>query len=345
MHCEPVILLIPVFNDWESVGQLLPLLEQKLTETDAPVHVLLIDDGSTDEPDVEELAGICSRFRYLQKVDVLKLQRNLGHQRALAIGLSHVSAHLPCSAVVVMDADGEDAPADVPRLLEEVDRHGGKAVVFAERTKRSESLTFRFFYWLYRVIHLLLTGIPVRVGNFSVVPAPMLKRIVVVSELWNHYAASVVKSRLPFVTLPTQRASRLAGTSQMNLVSLVIHGLSAISVFSERTGVRLIIAGACLALLTLTGLGTIVTIRLTTDWAAPGWATYTIGLLLLLFGQMLTLVLVYVLGILQKREDAGFLPSRDYVHFIDTTIEVHSQQIDSETRVAASVNHVPTAGP
>lgn len=329
MYSEPVILLIPVFNDWESVGLLLPKLEQQLAETDAPVQVLLVDDGSTDEADVDELANRCKQFRHLQRVEILRLQRNLGHQRALAVGLSFVAAQLPCSAVVVMDADGEDSPSDVPRLLTALDEHDHKAVVFAERTKRSESLTFRFFYWLYRIIHLLLTGIPVRIGNFSAVPAAILKRIVVVSELWNHYAASVVKSRLPLVTVPTERACRLAGHSKMNLVSLVIHGLSAISVFSERTGVRLIIAGACLSLLTLAGLGTIVTIRLTTDWAAPGWATYTIGLLLLLFGQMLTLVLVYVLGILQKREDSGFIPIRDHVPFVDGVTLIHSEEIGS----------------
>jgi hypothetical protein len=344
MHAEPVILLIPVFNDWESVGLLLPELERQLNETDAPVQVLLVDDGSTDEVDADELTERCAEFRHLQKVEILRLQRNLGHQRALAVGLSYVAARLPCSAVVVMDADGEDAPSDAPRLLSALDEHDRKCVVFAERTKRSESLTFRFFYWLYRIVHLLLTGIPVRIGNFSAIPAVMLKRIVVVSELWNHYAASVVKSRLPLVTVPTERASRLAGHSKMNLVSLVIHGLSAISVFSERTGVRLIIGGALLSLLTLAGLGTIVTIRLTTDWATPGWATYTIGLLLLLFGQMLTLVLVYVLGILQKREDSGFIPSRDHVHFVDGVTLIHSEQISSTAPRVSEPEDTTTVG-
>ena len=127
----------------------------------------------------------------------------------------------------------------------------------------------------------------------------------------------------------------------MNLVSLVIHGLSAISVSSERTGVRLIIGGALLSLLTLAGLGTIVTIRLTTDWATPGWATYTIGLLLLLFGQMLTLVLVYVLGILQKREDSGFIPSRDHVHFVDCVTLIHSEQISVPATRQSQPEDVP----
>ncbi len=331
MHCEPVILLIPVFDDWDSVSLLLPLLESQLTNVDAPVHVLLVDDGSTKPPDTAGLADACTSFRHLQKVDILSLKRNLGHQRAIAAGLSYVTAHLACSAVVVMDADGEDAPRDVPQLLAELDRYDGNMIIFAERTKRSESLSFRFFYWLYRVVHLWLTGIPVRIGNFSAIPASMLPRIAVVSELWNHYAASVVKSRLPFETLPTERASRLAGTSKMNLVSLVIHGLSAISVFSERTGVRLIIAGTCLALFTGAGLSIVSAIQLATDWDVPAWAIYSPGLLLLLFGQMLTLVLMYVLGILQKRDDSGFLPIRDHVHFISGTTPIHDQRIGRDS--------------
>ena len=101
---------------------------------------------------------------------------------------------------------------------------GGTRVVFAERTKRSESFAFRFFYALYRWLHLLLTGVAVRVGNFSAMPYSLLRRLVAVSELWNHYAAAVFKSRLPYRLLPTQRANRLAGRPQMNFVALVIHG-------------------------------------------------------------------------------------------------------------------------
>ena len=93
---------------------------------------------------------------------------------------------------------------------------------------------------------LLLTGIPVRVGNFSVIPAAQLRRLVVVSELWNHYAAAVFKARTPKATVPTARAPRLAGRSRMNFVDLVTHGLSALSVHSELIGVRLLVVAAVL---------------------------------------------------------------------------------------------------
>ena len=96
-----------------------------------------------------------------------------------------------------MDSDGEDSPQDVPRLLERFEAEACGKVIFAERTKRSESMTFMFFYSVYRWVHLMLTGVPVRVGNFSVIPRSRLESLVTVSELWNHYAAAVFKSRQP----------------------------------------------------------------------------------------------------------------------------------------------------
>ena len=79
-------------------------------------------------------------------------------------------------------------------------------------------------------------------GNFSVIPRERLASLVVVSELWNHYAAAAMRSRQPFCTIPTRRAERLDGESKMNFVGLVVHGLSAISVYSDIVGVRLLIA-------------------------------------------------------------------------------------------------------
>jgi len=98
-----------------------------------------------------------------------------------------------------MDGDGEDSPNDIPRMLEQFTKHEGNSIVFASRLKRSENRLFRVFCQGYRLLHYLCTGISVRVGNFSVIRGKLLRRLVVVSDLWNHYAASVIKARLPFV--------------------------------------------------------------------------------------------------------------------------------------------------
>ena len=144
------VILIPVFNDWASVAQLLPKLDSVLASHFLTVDVLVVDDGSTVEPDGMLESGV---FAALRRVDLLRLRRNLGHQRAIAIGLAYIEDCLSAGAVVVMDGDGEDDPADVPRLLERLEETGDRMIVFAERARRSESLVFRMFYALFKLLH------------------------------------------------------------------------------------------------------------------------------------------------------------------------------------------------
>ena len=120
-----IVILIPAFNDWEPAALLLRNLDAVVRANRIDARVLLIDDGST-EPAPASLAG----------VSVLRLRRNLGHQRAIAVGLVHVYQNIACDAVVVMDGDGEDKPEDVPRLLAESARAGGETNVFAARADR-----------------------------------------------------------------------------------------------------------------------------------------------------------------------------------------------------------------
>src|ERR671918_713236 len=186
-----LVILMPVYNDWAALSILLPSLERELNADGLRAEILLVDDGST-APVPPNLGQ--NSFTAIESVDILSLRRNLGHQRAIAVGLSYIEANRPCYAVVVMDCDGEDDPRDVPRLIRESMANDGQKIVFAARTRRSENLAFKLFYHLYRLIHLLLTGVHVRVGNFSIVPAGALTRLVVVSELWSHYAAAVHKA-------------------------------------------------------------------------------------------------------------------------------------------------------
>jgi hypothetical protein len=207
----------------------------------------------------------------------------------------------------------------VPRLLERLRSGGGRSIVFAERTRRSESLMFRVCYFLYRQLHLVLTSKRVRVGNFSAIPRARLESLVSVSELWNHYAAAVFHSRQPYCTIPTERARRLGGRSSMNFVALVTHGLSAISVYRETIGVRLLMLTIALALMAVAGLAATVFLRLATTLAIPGWATYTAGLLLVVLLQAIMLSFIFCFVILGARNSTTFLPLRDYAYFIGGT--------------------------
>ena len=309
---SPLLILIPIYNDWEAVSQLLVNLDRVLIRAGLRARVMLVDDGSSVPP--EETIGRRA-WVAIDQVDLLSLRRNVGHQRAIAIAIAHVYEHVRPDAVVIMDGDGEDAPEDVPRLaraLEGAPDH----VIFAERVRRSESALFRFFYGAYRLAHAMLTGIPVRVGNFSIVPARQLERLVVVSELWNHYAAAVFKARLPRRAVPTERAKRITGQSKMNFVALVGHGLSALSVHAELIGVRLLVATVFMVGLLGLLLAGVLGVRLGTSLAIPGWATTVGGLLLVLMFQAVAFAVCFVFLVLHGRSQPSFIPLRDYPYFV-----------------------------
>lgn len=321
-RANDLVILVPVYNDWQALSSLLPRLDEELNTNRLRASVVLVDDGST----LAMPADLClNGFQSIHSIDLFPLRRNLGHQRAIAAGLSYIEANIDCQYVVVMDSDGEDDPSDVPRLVNQCIAKEGTKIIFAARTHRSEGFVFRSFYHVYRFIHFLLTGVKVRVGNFSVVPRASLKRLVAVSELWNHYAAAVHKARLPMELMPSRRSSRLAGPSHMDIVALVVHGLSAMAVYGERIGVRLLFLVSLGIALDIGALGTVIVVRLFTDLAIPGWATYAAGLLFVMLIQMLLVLLVFVFVILASRDRANIIPSRDYVHIADEIRRVYGQ--------------------
>ncbi|MEI7733407.1 MAG: glycosyltransferase [Verrucomicrobiota bacterium] len=315
-----LVVVAPVYEDAESAALLLGNLGRTFAGLDVTLRVLLVDDGSP-VPLIQQLklpADIP-----LPHVAVLRLRRNVGHQRAIALGAAFVHEKIPCDAMLVMDADGEDRPEDATRLLARCRELAGERVVFAERTRRSESPLFLGLYQLYRLLHWVLTGISVRVGNFSIVPASRLPALVTLPALWNHYAAAIFQARLPRELLPTARGTRYRGASKMNFVGLVMHGLQAISVFSDVVAVRLLLAvcllaGGCGAL----AAGSVATL-LYGGPALPPWAPYAIGGLLI---AALTLVLgcfSLALTLLTQRNSLDFIPIRDYHYFIESSVTVH----------------------
>lgn len=316
-----LFVVIPVFDDWEAATELLGQLDSVVRNAGLEASVLLVDDGSTVRPNEGRIKATC---RTISNVEILELRRNLGHQRAIAVALAYVAEERPGIPVAVMDGDGEDLPAELPRLLQRYREEGGRKVVFAERTRRTENMLFRLFYLLFRVAHRLLTGYGVKVGNYSVIPPALLQRLVVLSELWNHYAAAVFKGRIPYTTVPTSRGRRLRGESHMNFVSLVVHGLSAISVYAEVVSVRLLATAAGVMGLSIVLLIATLGIRLGTDLAVPGWATYTSGLLLILI--LLSVILAFFLAfvLLASRSNLSFLPVRDYRYFVAGVRELAS---------------------
>ncbi len=308
---EPLILL-PTFNDWAALEAFLPRLDGELSASGYTASVMIVDDGSAI-PISQDAFPL--EYSAIRSLSCLRLKRNVGHQRAIAIGLSYLASKGDERPVVVMDADGEDLPSDVPRLLEEFQRQDGETVVFAKRTRRAEGLVFKIFYALYRGVHRLLTGMKVEVGNFSVLPWSAVTTLPLFSSLWNHYAAAVMQARMKTALVPTRRGSRIAGKSGMNFIALVSHGLGAMSVFSDRIGVRLMLATCgVIVLFVITG---IVALALHLAGATmPDWtlAAFGIGAILLVQGILLLMVFTFMIHV--GRADALFIPAREFEVFV-----------------------------
>lgn len=320
---HPAVIIIPVFEDWDAVRTLLPMVDAQLSDVSRSAEVVLVDDGSSssEPPAVDEGTHLSA----ITNVTVLRLHRNVGHERAIAVGVVWVGQNRPGLPVVIMDGDGEDQPSDVPRLLERFEREGGDTCTFAERRGRSERFSFRVSYHAYRLIHRLLTGRSIRIGSFSVLPAGTVAGLGVVPELWNHYAAAVVESRFPLVLVPTDRGRRISGRSHVSLVRLVAHGFGAIGVYAEVVATRVLIATSCLLGVGVAAILVVIGVRVFTESAVPGWATYSVGLLLVTIFQLITLSVLLVFSTVGRRPGAIFLPVRDCPPFVATVDVLYPQ--------------------
>lgn len=317
-------ILIPVYNDWESVEKLLNALDSIVFKRSINrVNILLVDDASTIVP--PQLFHLSGAGR-VKQINLLRLHRNLGHQRAIAVGLVHLYEHGESDTVIVMDGDGEDNPSDIDKLLEAVFDNEFKTIVFAERTIRSEGVVFYLFYQAYRSAHRLFTGLRIKFGNFSAIPRSLLKSLVTASELWSHYAAAVVSLKIPYTSVPTARTKRYSGQSKMNFVGLVAHGLGAIAVHREIVSIRILMAISLLgsiAIFILMGFVLLVAFQSTGGTVS----ILAIGIIFALLAQMFSIVLSLVFQVLGNRESMMFIPIRDCRFFID---KVESLIIDRE---------------
>lgn len=308
-----IAIVTPVLDDWDSFAALVTEISERFTGSDFAFHIRAIDDGSAvpfDAADIVLPHGSC-----VASIEIIRLAANLGHQRAIAVGLCAIAESGAADAVVVMDSDGQDRPADIAALLAASRQHP-RHVVLAGRAKRSESRVFRFWYCVYKLLFYALTGQAINFGNYCVMPMAAVRRLVHMPELWNNLAASVMRSRLPYISVPTVRGSRCAGRSQMNLVALMVHGLSAMSVYTDKIFIRVLLAAGLVGGMAGLGIAAVAAIRIVTDLAIPGWATTAAGDLLIILVQTLVIVVAASLTMLAGRSNRPIVPIVDCLCFV-----------------------------
>jgi len=292
-------ILVPVFNDWACVAPLIAGLE---ATPGLPIDktLVIVDDGSTEEIPSDLNTGTIS-------TEVIRLGANVGHQRAIAIGLVSIARAKSADVVIVLDADGEDLPADCESLWQ-AHMANPAAVVVAQRRKRTESARFKFFYGLYRWFFRVLTGRRLDFGNFSLLPASALQRLVLMPELWNHYPATIMKSRLVIVRVPLNRGARFAGQSRMNFISLVNHGLAGIAAFADTAYARLL--AWSVAAMGLLGIAIVAggVYRLMSENPLPGWLALGATAAVVALFQIIAALIVVSFLTLSLRTQPNFPP-------------------------------------
>lgn len=305
-HSTPIAIVTPVYNDWVSCARLVSELDAVVGEIDgATIDILIVDDGSSEgaQPQLID-AEACHN---INRISVIQLASNMGHQRAIAAGLFAAVEAGDYESIVIMDSDGEDRPRDVIELVEQQRRSNGQAIV-AKRAKRSEGLIFRASYSLYKGVFRLLTGTEISFGNFSILSHDAATRLLHMPELWNNYPSALLRSRLLYNEIETERGERYAGTSKMNFSNLVIHGLNAISVNSEIVFVRVMFICVAIGLTGILGAFAVTALRLFTDLAIPGWASDVIGNIAVIVTQALFFFFISMFLLLHSRSNPALTP-------------------------------------
>ena len=221
-------ILIPIYNDWESLTKLLNNINENIKNIkETQFDCVIINDCSTiKNPKIRIPSQINS-------VKIIHMSKNKGHARCNAFGINYLSSSLQFDYLILMDGDGEDRPEEIKLLVNKILFEPNKSVV-AKRIKRSEGFLFQMLYRLHKYITLFTTGKLIDFGNYSCLTVPDLKILSTKASLWSSYSGSFKKCIQNYNEINSIRGMRYFGPTQMSLFKLIIHSFSIIAVFKYR---------------------------------------------------------------------------------------------------------------
>ena len=226
------IILIPVYNDWQSMFKLLKEIDFQVSKWNADVSILIMNDGSTEARPTNEFI-----LKNLKLIRIINIKKNQGHARSIATGLKFLFEREKFDHVIVMDGDGEDRPEELNLLFKKSSENPNK-VITANRIKRSEGLLFKFLYECHKMITLTFTGRLIKFGNYSCLPRDAVSVLLKDASFWSSYSGSVAKLIKDRDHVPSIRGKRFVGPSQMNFIKLLIHSIAIMAVFKNSTIIR-----------------------------------------------------------------------------------------------------------
>jgi len=232
---KKIIILIPVFNDWESLKKLLNEIEENVRNIkNILIECLVINDAST----IKQPKLI--KPKSFQSLKILNMKKNKGHARCNAFGIRFISKNKDFDNLILMDGDGEDRPVELIKLINKSFQDPENSVV-AKRIKRSEGPFFQFLYLMHKITTLLFTGKKINFGNYSCLTKNDVEKLSSKASLWSSYSGSVKKNISAFNEIDSIRGERYFGPSKMSLYKLIIHSFSIIAVFKYQVLIRSIL--------------------------------------------------------------------------------------------------------
>ena len=225
-------ILIPVFNDWQSVFKLLEDINFNVSSLDHEISVIIINDASNHDRKKED-----KNLDNISSVKILNMKTNQGHARCIATGLKYVFQKEDFDYIIPMDGDGEDRPEEIREFINRIQNSNGKPIV-GERIKRSENLIFKICYQLHKLITFTFTGKSIKFGNFTCLPKSTVEKLINEKATWNSFSGSLTKLEDNLISIPSTRGTRYFGPSKMSFYNLIKHSLSIISVFRKTFLIR-----------------------------------------------------------------------------------------------------------
>jgi len=226
-----VTILIPVYNDWQSVFKLLENINSEVLTLDGDFSVIMVNDAST----VDKLEFSASGN--LRSIQIINMKENKGHARCNAAGLKYINEQEDFDYVIPMDGDGEDRPEELSLLIEKIRDYPGK-VITANRVKRSEGFIFKFCYLIHKYLTYVFAGRTIKYGNYTCLPKSIVNEMVNEPATWSSFSGALSKITKDRMSIPSERGTRYFGPSKMSFINLLKHSLSIIAVFKTTLLIR-----------------------------------------------------------------------------------------------------------
>tara|TARA_B100001057_G_C22749472_1_gene911171 strand:+ start:462 stop:1334 length:873 start_codon:yes stop_codon:yes gene_type:complete len=229
---KKIIILIPVYNDWESLDKLLIEINKNIEFfNDINFECLIVNDASTTQlPELHKPGNF-------ESIELLNMRENRGHARCNAFGIRYIFQNKKFDNLILMDGDGEDRPEEIKSLVKKIIENPDLSVV-AKRIKRSEGLFFQTLYQLHKLITLIFTGQNVNFGNYCILTRRDVEKLHTKASLWSSFSGTVKKNLKSINEISSIRGMRYFGPSQMSLLKLIIHSFSIIAVFKYNVFLR-----------------------------------------------------------------------------------------------------------